>query len=110
MKKIYLILLVLSIVSEMYAQIPDKKSNELNLIPLPQEIRQDEGSFIINPQTTIISSDAFNGSYLKEKIDKATGYDLTVQPRTGSEKTRSKTIISCWTFLPPTDCPSKDMK
>ena len=80
MKKIYFIPLVLSIVSEMYAQIPDKKSKELNLIPLPQEIRQDEGSFIINPQTVIISSDAFNGSYLKEKIDKATGYDLAVQP------------------------------
>lgn len=55
-----------------------QNKNELNLVPKPQSLVVNEGKFTINPSTVIISSDPFNGEFLKEKINKATKYNLNV--------------------------------
>ncbi len=53
-----------------------QNGNGLNLIPLPQEVNQKEGVFKLTPETVIVSKDKFTQNYLKEKIKKATNYDI----------------------------------
>lgn len=48
----------------------------LNLIPKPQQVQINEGKFLINNQTVIISKDKFNGQYLADLINSATNYHL----------------------------------
>lgn len=51
---------------------------EINLIPKPQSMIIQEGSFKITPNTVIISQDKFSGDYLKDKLLKATKYNINV--------------------------------
>lgn len=78
LNKLYTLLLLVTAVPALQAQPAGVPRPELNLIPLPAEVRQSEGVFTLNPQTLIVSADAFTGSYLKEKLDGATGYRLAV--------------------------------
>ena len=47
-----------------------------NLIPKPQSISLKEGKFSINNNTVIYFDNTFNGEYLKNIIDGATGYSI----------------------------------
>lgn len=51
---------------------------EINLIPKPQNIITGEGFFKITPNTVIISQDKFSGHYLRDKLLKATKYNINV--------------------------------
>ncbi len=65
---------------------------EINLIPKPQELIIKEGKFTINPNTVIVSSDKFTGEYLKEKINRASKYNLNTV--TGNDNPDNSIILS----------------
>lgn len=65
-----------------------QKQEEINLIPKPQSLVTKEGAFKITSNTVIVSSDPFNGTYLKDRINAATKYNLNVS----KEKTADHTI------------------
>lgn len=53
-----------------------QNSAPINIIPKPDSIVVKDGWFSINPKTEIISNNLFCGNYLKDKIEKATGYNI----------------------------------
>ncbi|MEG0517350.1 MAG: family 20 glycosylhydrolase [Bacteroidales bacterium] len=58
---------------------------EINLIPKPQNIVAGEGFFKITPNTAIISQDTFSGHYLRDKLLKATKYNINVFEKSSNE-------------------------
>lgn len=58
----------------------------LNIIPKPQHVKVDEGKFKINSETSILCNDDFIAGYLKEHLDKATGFDIARKTYKASDK------------------------
>ncbi len=65
--------LLCAVLSTFFAQA---QNLEKNIIPQPQSIMAYEGSFVLNPGCTILSTDSFNGEYLSKILSSATGYSI----------------------------------
>ena len=59
---------------------------DFNFIPQPQEVKLKDGKFTINDKTIIYYDNAFNGEYLKNLIDKATGYSIRCKEAKKADK------------------------
>ncbi len=59
--------------------------NQVNLIPKPQKLVINQGSFLINENSVIITPDKFAGEYLQQRINSATGYNIPVL-KSGSQQ------------------------
>jgi len=86
------ICLLLGLVAEAAAQ-----NGPISVIPKPVSVRVGEGSFRLTPETKILIEPASDevgwiARWLAEKLNGATGYDLTVETR-NREKTTDNTIL-----------------
>ena len=52
------------------------QNSGLNIIPKPQKVEMGEGKFVIDNNTEIFYDNSFNGNYLKDFLEKATGFSL----------------------------------
>ena len=52
------------------------QNSGLNIIPKPQKVEMGEGKFVIDNNTAIFYDNSFNGNYLKDFLEKATGFSL----------------------------------
>lgn len=58
---------------------------ELNLVPLPQKVQVNKGTFILDNNVSITGNAAFETNYLKEKIEKSSG--IKTAAKTAGTKT-----------------------
>jgi len=56
--------------------------NNLNLVPLPNSIKQNDGYFSLDEKTHIVCSDRFNGEYLAGILRSATKFPIPLKHKT----------------------------
>lgn len=76
------ILILTFVVPSMSQDLTNK--SDINIIPKPQSLIINNGNFVINENTLIFSTDLFNGQFLKEKLNKGTGYNIKITNKKGN--------------------------